>query len=324
MSIFNSPIYIGQMLLKNRLVMPPMATAKSSPEGQVTSDLCDYYSQRAAGGHIGLIITEHSYISPEGKASDGQLSISCDSDIDGLSQLTDVIHAGGSRVMAQLNHAGFFAKVQNPKSASAVPNPRTGAIPEEMSLQDIHKVIADFAAAAVRAKNAGFDGVEIHSAHGYLLNQFFSPLTNKRTDMYGGSSVERRLALHLDVIRAIRGSVGDGYPIALRLGACDYMEGGSTIEDGVQAARILEQAGIDMLDISGGFCGFVRPDVSGQGYFGELTEAIKGAVSVPVVLAGGITDSAAAEKLLEDGKADLIGVGRAILQDPTWPERAFA
>ncbi len=327
MKYLNRPIAINHIELHNRLVMPPMATAKATEDGKVTPQLCHYYEEKAAGGYIGLIITEHSYVNLASKAGKGQLSIAEDGDVQGLEQLVRSIHQMGSKVMAQISHAGGAAKrevtgcpVLGP---SAVPMPKTCFVPSEMSLADIQNVIADFAAAALRAKKAGFDGVEIHSAHGYLLNQFYSPLANQRQDAYGPQSLEGRLRLHLEIIQAIRQKVGTQYPVALRLGACDCMDGGTTLEDSVLAAQILEQAGIDLLDISGGFSGYTHPCVSSQGYFSEWTEAIKKAVHIPVLLTGGIVDAQAAESLLTQGKADLIGVGRAILKDSLWPQKAF-
>ena len=202
-------------------------------------------------------------------------------------------------------------------------SPKGDCVPQEMTHEDMQKVVRDFAAAARRAKEAGFDGVEIHSAHGYLLNQFYSPLANHRTDKYGPGSIESRVKLHLEVIQAVRAAVGADYLVALRLGAGDYMDGGSTAADGAAAARLFEQAGIDLLDISGGICGYIRPGVTGQGYFSDLTEAVKSAVSLPVILTGGITEIDAAETLLEQGKADLIGVGRAMLKDSSWAKNAM-
>lgn len=330
MNLFNSPLQIANLTLPNRLVMPPMATAKSGDDGKVTRELCEYYEEKSHGGHIGLIITEHSFVSPEGKAGSGQLSITDDSDIPGLRELVSVIHRNNTKVMAQINHAGGAAKREvtgrEAISAGAVLMPRAAAgspLPREMTAADIRRVTDDFARAAGRAKEAGFDGVEIHSAHGYLLNQYFSPLTNRRTDSYGASSLHGRIRFHLEVIEAVRRVVGTAYPLALRLGACDYMEGGTTIEDSVSAAIEFEKAGIDLLDISGGFCGYVRPGSKEQGYFNELTGSIKKSVSIPVILTGGIVDVEAAERLLEQNKADLIGVGRAILKDSTWAEKAM-
>lgn len=330
MNILNSSIMVRNLELRNRLVMPPMATAKAGNDGKVTEQLCQYYDEKSQGGYIGLIITEHSFISPEGKAGKGQISMASDSDIAGLSKVTEIIHRNGTKVMAQINHAGGAASERitglTPVSASAVKSPRmpvTEPAPRELTLPEIGKVISDFAQAAQRAEKAGFDGVEIHSAHGYLLNQFFSPLTNRRRDEYSGASLGGRIRLHLEIIRAIRSAVGNDYPVALRLGACDYMDGGTAIDDSIFAAKEFEDAGVDLLDISGGFCGYIHPSVKEQGYFSEITEELKKHIKIPVILTGGIVDAATADTLLAEHKADLIGVGRAILKDSEWAKRAI-
>ena len=327
MKLLKQSLKIKNMELKNRLVMPPMATEQSE-DGAVTQRLLDYYDEKTKGGYIGLVITEHAFIRQDGKAGKGQLSISRDSDIEGLKKLVDVIHKNGSKVIAQMNHAGSATTEDitgcGRMSASAVNNPRfpgeAYGIPNEMSEEDIQHMVQCFADAARRAKEAGFDGVEIHSAHAYLLNQFYSPLTNKREDAYGGS-VEHRVQIHLEVIRAVREAVGDDLIVALRLGACDYMEGGSTVEDGAKAAELFEAAGLDILDISGGFNGYKRDDLKEAGYFGDASVAVKQKVSIPVILTGGVRDAESAEKLLEENKADLIGVGRAIYKDSDWAKK---
>jgi NADPH2 dehydrogenase len=195
-------------------------------------------------------------------------------------------------------------------------------MPREITQAEIGDIVNAFKEASRRVKEAGFDAVEIHSAHGYLLNQFLSPLTNKRTDDYGGS-ISNRIRIHLQVIQAVRAAVGPDFPIQVRLGASDYTEGGTTIEDSKKAARAFEKAGVDIIHISGGFVGYTPPGLTGQGYFATLSEAIKSVVSIPVILTGGITEVDAAESFLKERKADLIGVGRAILQDSTWAERAI-
>jgi 2,4-dienoyl-CoA reductase-like NADH-dependent reductase (Old Yellow Enzyme family) len=204
--------------------------------------------------------------------------------------------------------------VRNPSQACEAPN--------ELDKAGICAIVNNFSAAALRVKNAGFDGVEIHSAHGYFLNQFLSPLTNKRTDEYGGD-VTGRVRLHLEVIRAVREAVGETFPIILRLGAADYMEGGQTIEESMIAAAEFEKAGLDMLDISGGMCRFNVPGLTEPGYFSPLSKAIKGVVSIPVIVTGGITRVEDAEAILSDDKADLVGVGRAILNDSGWAKAAM-
>lgn len=326
MSMLNTPIKIKQIEIANRLVMPPMATAKSGSDGKVTKQLCEYYNEKSQGGYIGLVITEHSYVSPEGKAGKGQLSIADDRVMDGLRELAAVIHQNGSKVLAQISHAGSAASQEVTGmeiiSASAVINEgmvcRSRELPKKMTREQIQQTVKAFADASRRAKEAGYDGIEIHSAHGYLLNQFYSPLTNKRTDEYGSSTMENRLRIHKEVIQAVRAEVGEDFLIALRLGGCDYADGGSTIADSVEAALLLERYGIDLLDISGGLNGYIVPGKTEQGYFSDMSEQIKAKVSVPVILTGGIVSADAAEVLLQKQKADFIGVGRAILRNSYW------
>ncbi|KXL53750.1 NADH oxidase [Anaerotignum neopropionicum] len=326
MSYLLKPLDKGKLTLKNRLVMPPMATSKSEKDGRIGKNILDYYDEKSQGGYISLIIIEHSFITQQGKASEGQLSVADDSRVEDLKKLSNIIHKNGSKTVMQINHAGSAASLavtgHEPVGPCAIANPRIGNVPKELTKKEIKDIIGEFKDAALRVKKAGFDGVEIHSAHGYLLNQFFSPLTNKRSDEYGGD-VLGRIKIHLEVIKAVRDAVGDDFPILLRLGASDYMEGGSTIEDSKIAALEFEKAGVDILDISGGFCGFIVAGLTDQGYFSSLTESIKKVVSIPVILTGGITDVNAAEKLLSEGKADLIGVGRAIYKDSKWAENAI-
>lgn len=319
---------VGNIELSNRLVMPPMATAKSQGDGKVSEDILNYYKEKSEGGYISLIIIEHSFINQQGKASNGQLSVAEDNDLEGLKKLAKIVQNNGSKVVMQINHAGGAATTEvtgtKPVGPSAVANSRfkEKELPHELSIEEIKEIIKDFGRAALLTKEAGFDGVEIHSAHGYLLNQFFSPLSNKRTDEYGGD-VNNRIRIHLEVIKAVKEAVGDDFLILLRLGAADYIEGGTEISDSVIAAKKFETAGVHILDISGGFNGYIIPNASEQGYFWPLTEAIKKAVSIPVILTGGITEATAAEKLLKEGKTDLIGVGRAILKDSKWAQRAI-
>lgn len=330
---FNENKYLSKELalphitLANRLIMPPMATSKASADGKVTEQILDYYDGKSKGGYIGLIITEHSYIAEDGKASLGQMSISKDEDIDGLKKLTEVIHNNKTKVVAQLSHAGGATKNSVTGMTTLGPSLRTNferISPEkEMTKSDIRRLIDEFACAAGRAKKAGFDGIELHSAHSYLLNQFYSPLTNLRQDIYGGN-INGRIRLHLEIIEAVRSVTGADFLLLLRLGARDYVEGGSTIEDAVTACKQFEKAGIDILDISGGLTGFsIKGKAGMQGYFQDDTKIIKKNVQIPIILTGGITDPNMAEQLIKEEKADLIGVGRAILNDSDWAKRAI-
>ncbi len=332
MSNIHETIHIGNLTLNNRLVMPPMASEKAQ-EGLVGPEHVDFFRERNTGESVGLVIVEHSYVSPEGKASPYQLSASRDEDISGLAQLAQAVHEGGGKVFLQLNHAGAATHPVitglppvGPSNACLPPDYRKGekvfGISRALTLPGIELVVQDFADAAGRAVKAGFDGVEIHSAHGYLLNQFLSPLTNHREDEYGGN-FEGRIRLHRDIISAVKAAVPAGFPVALRLGACDYMEGGLTKKEGVRAAMAFEELGVDLLDISGGFCRYTHPQSTNPGYFRELTEAIKMMVSIPVLLTGGITEGSQAQELLQEEAADLIGVGRALLKDPLWAQKAL-
>lgn len=325
MSDLLKPLKAGSLSLINRLVMPPMATS-NCPDGTITQGILDYYKEKSQGGYISLVIIEHSYTAKEGRASRNQVSIADDLNQDKLKELADIIHNNGSKAVIQINHAGIQADEAitgfPAVGPSAILNPKTNKIAHELTDLEIKNIIKAFGAAAKRVKDAGFDGVEIHSAHGYLLNQFFSPLTNKRTDAYGGEVINR-IKIHLEVIEEVRKAVGEGFPILLRLGASDYTEGGATIEDSLVAAKEFEKAGIDILDISGGFCGYKNPDATEEGYFSPLTEAIKKVVNIPVILTGGIVTAKAAEELLANGKTDLIGVGRAIFTDSNWAKNAI-
>jgi 2,4-dienoyl-CoA reductase-like NADH-dependent reductase (Old Yellow Enzyme family) len=311
------------MQLKNRLVMPPMATQKALPDGHVSPELLAYYKEKSFGGYIGLVIIEHSYISPEGIAHKSQLSVADDSVVPGLKEVAKIIHGEGSKTVMQINHAGSAANAEIigaiPVAPSAINNPLRGSTPRELAKDEIKIIADDFVAACVRVREAGFDGVELHSAHGFLLNQFFSPLTNKRQDEYGGELINR-IRIHLEIIKATREAVGQDFLILVRLGASDYRDGGTTIDDSVVAAQALEAAGVDVLDVSGGFSGF--PDTGEQGYFAPLSEALKQAVGIPVILTGGIKEAETADRLLQEGKADLIGVGRAIMSDSLWAKKA--
>ncbi len=311
--------------LKNRIVMPPMANGKAKSNGHVSEDILDFYRQRAENG-LGLVIVEHCFVNERGKAHEGQLGIHDDHVMEGLIALAKTIKETGSLAVAQISHAGSQVTSDEahdtPLSASAVLHPvmEEAPLPEKMSLQEIQDLVEDFRKAAIRAKKAGFDGVEIHGAHGYLLNQFYSPLTNQRDDEYGGSR-KSRLALSLEITAQIRHAVGKDYPVLYRLGAVDGIKEGLVLEDGVYAAMRLEKEGIDLLDVSGGMKGS-RAGRSGAGYFEFASSAVKEKVSVPVLVTGGITEPKEAERILENKSADLIGVGRALLKDPFWAKKA--
>lgn len=316
-----NPITIQTMTLKSRLVMAPVASEKATKEGHVTEKQIAYYDKMSSNKWLDLFIIEHSYVSKEGKASPYQLSVADDSCIEGLKKIADVVHKNGSKAVLQISHAGSASNSDisgcQPIGPSTVANPRKGGIPEEMTIDAIKEMIQKFIDAGYRAKLAGFDGVEIHSAHGYFLNQFFSPLMNHRQDFYGGS-LENRVRIHLEIIKGLREKLGADYPLFLRLGASDYDENGVSLDESISVSKMFESAGIDVLDISGGFCGYTGNGLEGQGYFKELSRPLKDELNIPVILTGGVTEIQAAEDLLVDGQADLIGVARALMKDHEW------
>lgn len=312
-------IKIGDRTAGNRLVMPPMQTDRTHM-GRATEDMIKYYKDRAVYSRPGVIITEHCYITKDGRVSD-QLSIADDGVIEDHYRIADAIHDGGALAICQINHAGSKT-IAAPVSASDVKTPGSpeGPDPRPLETEEIKEIEDLFAAAAVRVKKAGYDGVELHCAHSYLLNQFWSPLTNKRTDEYGGS-IENRLRFLTETITKVRAAVGEEMILAVRLGGCDYMDGGNTEEDALEAAKIIEKAGVDLIDVSGGMCRFMIAGHDEPGFFRGTSEKVRAVVSVPVILTGGVKTLEDAEKLLKEGAADMIGVGRALYKDPAWGKR---
>lgn len=326
--IFDQPLAVGGLALRNRLVMVPVATGKADARGQVTAALCEHYAARAHGGHLGLVECGHHFICEEGRATARQASIARDADVEGLKREAAAVHDQGVPVFVQLSHAGSAATEaltgMRPlaPSAATCPGAKVGhPLPRPMSGDDIALIPELFSAAARRACAAGFDGVEIHAAHGYLLNQFLSPLTNQRQDAYGGP-LAHRARLLLEVLAAMRAELPSDYPVSVRLGGCDYLPGSNAIVDAVKLARMVEASGANLISVSGGMCYYGRPGYEDMpGWFADSSTPIRQAVGVPVLLAGGIKTGMAAEVLLEQGACDLAGVGRAILNRPTWARR---
>jgi 2,4-dienoyl-CoA reductase-like NADH-dependent reductase (Old Yellow Enzyme family) len=313
------PLKVGNLTLKNRIVMPPMANDLADAQGRATDPLIAHYARRAPG--VGLVIVEHSYCTPGGKASLKQLGIHDDAMINGLTKLAESVHAKGAPVCIQVNHAGREGSRAvsgvEPVAPSAIPSDGSGVIPRELERHEIRDLVRLFGEAARRAQRAGFDAVEVHGAHGYLLNQFTSPLTNRRSDEYGGS-FEGRIRFPLEAVTEVRRVVGSDFLILYRLGASDGEGRGVTIGEMQTFAQRLVQAGVKIVDVSGGLIGDAPDDMTGQGYFLPLAEKIKQAVEAPVIGVGGITDPAFADQAIREGRVDLVAVGRALLADPDW------
>jgi NADPH2 dehydrogenase len=307
------PLDVKGIRLRNRIVMPPMSTGLASSEGTVTSSLVEHYVKRSKA--LGLLIVEHSYVSLGGQLSEKQLGIYDDKLVSGLKKLSSSVHAIGTPIVIQINHAGRIAKKEitgmQPVAPSKMENARA------LEAHEIEALNEEFASAAERAVQAGFDGVEIHGAHGFLLNQFYSPLTNKRRDEYGGS-LENRIKFPLEVVERVKEKVNKRL-LLYRLGSEDLDPAGTRIDHSKKFAVKLEQAGIDIIDVSGGLSGSRPVQFQGkQGYFVSQAQQIKEVVSVPIIGVGGITEPQYADKLIREGKVDLVAVGRALLNDPDW------
>jgi len=319
------PLRVRGLVLKNRIVMPPMATELASANGEVTERLVEHYSRRAKGP--GLIIVEHSYVIRSGKLSENQLGIYNDDLIPGLAGLVNSVHEVGTPIAAQINHAGRLANSKisaaQPVAPSPIPASITAETPRELRQDEMVEIAERFASAAARALKAGFDAVEIHGAHGFLLNQFTSPLTNKRTDQFG-SSLEGRMRYPLKVVDSIRRRIGKNVPLFYRLGADDRSPGGLTLEEGKKIAQKLVEAEVDVIDVSGGLCGSRPVDLKGEGYLIHLAEGVKMTVNVPVVGVGGIVTAEFADEVVKSGRADLVAVGRAMLNDPDWAAKTIS
>ncbi len=321
MSHLFDPIEINGLSLENKIVMPPMARDKSTKNGKPKKELIDYYEKRASG--VGLVIVEHAYVEKRGKLSKNQLGIHKDELIPELEKIVETIHEKNSPTILQLNHAGAVAKKEiigkRPLAPSRVNY--TEEIPKILELKEIQQIKESFVQAAERAEKAGFDGIEVHGAHGFLLNQFMSPITNNRMDVYGGNQ-ENRIRLPLQIVREIKDKNSD-LDLFFRLGADDRRPGGIDREKGKYIASKLENAGVDVLDISGGLCGSNPKDLSNkQGFFVPLASEMKKVVKIPVIGVGGITNPEYAEDVIKSGKVDLVAIGRELIRNPNWSEKA--
>jgi len=317
------PIVINGLKLKNRLVMAPMATNMATQEGRVTERHIRHYTARAEGG-AGLIILEHTYVAVEGKLARNQTGLYDDSLVPELKQLVDAIHEAGSRVIIQLTHAGARTTSETtgsqPLGPSAVTLPGGIETPKALTLSEIKSILSAFIEGSRRAIEAGCDGVELHGAHGFLLNQFISPYTNHRKDEYGGS-LENRVRFATETIQGVK-DILENKPLFYRFGADDMIEGGLTPEEGRKVVPLLEQAGVSVLNISGGLGVGDSFGFTGQGFFVPLAEGIKSVVTIPVIGVGNITEPEFADKIIREKRVDLIAIGRKLLSDPDFPLKA--
>ena len=321
-----SPLSFAGLHLRNRIVMPPMWSGQATPDGSVTEAIVEYHRKRAAAG-CALVIVEHAFVLPSGRHTPTQIGVCSDSHVPGLGRLPSAVRAQGAVVALQLAHAGSRGSTQvlghSPVAPSPVrhPNEPDGDVPAGLTGEQIGEVVRAFGDGAVRAREAGFDAVEIHAAHGFLLSEFLSPLTNLRRDGYGGA-LENRARAHLEILGEVRRRIGAGMPVFVRLGACDEMPGGLEVDESGKVAAWLAASGADLIDVSGGLQG-ARGAAKGPGYFVPYAAAIKASVDVPVIVTGGIRDPLFADQVVRQGQADLVGIGRAMLEDADWARKAI-
>lgn len=314
-----SPFTIKNTTFKNRIVMSPMCMYSCQNEdGMVESWHRTHYTSRAVG-QVGLIIVEATAVTPQGRISPKDLGIWSDDHVEGLRVLTDLMKEHGAKTGIQLAHAGRKAVLEGDIIApSALAFDEKMKTPKEMSREDITETIEAFKQGAIRAKKAGFDVIEIHGAHGYLINEFLSPLTNKRKDEYGGSA-ENRYRFLKDIIDAIM-TVWDG-PLFVRISASDYHSEGMQIEDYVQMAQWMKEQGADLIDCSSGAVVPAKIHTF-PGYQVPFAEKIKHEADIPTGAVGLITSGKQAEEILQNNRADLIFIARELLRDPYWPRSA--
>lgn len=321
MSILFNEINIKNMTVKNRIVMPPMCMYCAGDDGKVTPWHILHYATRAVGG-AGLIIVEATGICPEGRISSRDLGLWNDDQIEGMKQLVDAVHANGAKVAVQLNHAGrkCTAEGMRVEAPSPIAFDDDSVVPHEMTAEDIEATVEEFRLAAARAEKAGFDMIEVHAAHGYLLSEFLSPLTNTRTDQYGGSP-ERRVKTVGKVIDAVKTVWPQDKPICIRVSAEDYQDGGNKAEDIAEMLCMIKDKGIDIIDVSTGGVVSAVPNAV-KGYQIPHAEVIKNATGLPVIGGGLVTEAEEADDIIASGSTDMVYVGRELLRNPYWPLQA--
>jgi len=316
---------INGMKLSNRFVRSATWEGMAADDGACTPKLVDLMAALAQGG-VGLIVSSHAYVSPEGQAGPWQLGIHRDELVPGLEAMTKAVHDKGGKIVMQLAHAGYFSFAKLTGQTPMAPSDVAGFAKEprrEMTAEDIQQVVSAYGAAAKRAQQAGFDGVQIHSAHGYLLSQFLSPAFNQRHDQYGGD-IRNRARVLIEVLGSVRSAVGNDYPVLVKMNCQDFIDNGLAPEDSLQVGVVLAENGIDAIELSGGVLvgGKLSPSRMGiktaekEAYFQHDAAAFKKQINVPLILVGGNRSFQVAERLVDEGVADYISICRPLIREP--------
>ena len=318
---------LGSITVKNRFVRSATWEGMAHEDGSCTPALVDVIRELAKG-EVGLIISSHAFVSPEGQAGPRQLAVYDDRFIPGLGEMAKAAHDGGSKIVLQLAHAGVQADISLTKLEAVGPwsvLSEKGPVGRAMTLDEVEQTISEFVAAARRAQAAGFDGVQIHAAHGYLLSQFLSPFFNKRTDGFGGS-LEKRARLVVAVFEGIKAMCGNTFPVLVKMNSEDFIDGGLTVEESLQVARMLEKEEIDGIEMSGGTMDAASqfkpvrrgglPSEDREVYYREAAQRFKATLGLPLILVGGVRSYAVADKLIDEGVADYISLSRPFIREP--------
>jgi 2,4-dienoyl-CoA reductase-like NADH-dependent reductase (Old Yellow Enzyme family) len=324
-SVLFTPVQIGKAAIPNRFVRSATHDFMAEEDGSVSGRHLDLF-RRLAEGEVGLIITGHAYVHPDGKASPRQIAVDDDRMVEGLSRIPRAVHDFPTRIFLQIAHAGRQTKEKIsgrvPVAPSAVYEPVFKLTPRAMTHEDVRTTVNDFIQAGRRAKQAGFDGVQIHVAHGYLLSGFISPHTNRREDEYGGS-LENRVRIVREILRGLKSVAGPCFPVIAKLNSQDFLSGGLAVEDSIEIARILEADGLDGVEVSGGMSeaerGSVWPGLRSEeeeGYFVESAARFKAVLGIPVLGLGGFRTFKMMERAVDEGRADLISLSRPFVREP--------
>jgi len=315
-----SQITIDGLTIPNRIVFPAIHTGYTEPDGRISPKMKHFHSELARGG-VGLSIVGFTAVSAQGKFCPETPCLDDDRVVEGLAEVFRAIHDHGSVAAVQIAYAGRQNRTglegMPIVAPSPIPCPDLKIVPRALSVDEIEAIENQFAEATARVRDAGVDMVQIHGAHGYLIHQFLSPLSNQRTDIYGGS-LENRMLFLLNIVRKSRQRVGPDFPLSCRINGQDYQEGGLTLDDARQIARALAKEGIQFLDVSGGVRGAerVRDEAMATGDFRRLARSVREAAGVPVSCVGMITDLRTAEEILQGNTSDMVAIGRALIADP--------
>lgn len=317
-----SPGQIGSLVVKNRLLMAPMSVYLANEDGTVSEELIQFYVERAKGG-MGMIFTEYAFVNPTGRSCPRQTSAADDAMIPGLERLAKAVHKEDTKICLQIQHGGRRSIVE-PTAPSPIPMLKNSDTPRAYTTKEVYQLIDDFVQAAVRGKKAGYDMVEVHGSHGYLLSDFLSPRSNRRTDEFGGT-VENRAKVMTKIIRGIKEACGEDYPVSVRLSGDELVTDGNKKRDAAALAMILEDAGADLINVSCGVCGVghgIAPAAKETGHNVEAAEEIHRAVDIAVAVAGRITEPSYVEFLLKADKVQFVSLGRAMFADAEFAKKA--